>query len=165
MGHHLVWTTHELFLGINTPKKCRSISRWFMINTTIQCWLIVTHFHGEYICFDCHSQNPSHTFPHEKPWVCLRSLKKNPQVADFPWAKTKTSSSNPGKSLMRYPHHWYLQGVNTWPQMWRRRLNPSACGWFLHGTVNPSGLVPLRSLTQRRSFSYREKTSGYTREN
>jgi hypothetical protein len=63
-----------------------------MINTTIQCWLIVTHFHGEYICFDGHSQNPSHTFPHEKPWVCLRSLKKNPQKSassGFPMGKNK----------------------------------------------------------------------------
>ena len=47
-----------------------------MINTTIQCWLIVTHFHGEYICFDGHSQNPSHTFPHEKTLGLLKELEK-----------------------------------------------------------------------------------------
>ena len=144
MGHHLVWTTHELLLGINTPKKMPvnipvvhdQYHHSVLVNWDPFPWWI-------YLFWWPFPKSIPYISPWFPPWVCLRSLFCNSSASrGFPMGKNKNI---------------LIKSRKITPQMWRRRLTPSACGWFLHGTVNPSGLVPLRSLTQRRSFSYREK--------
>ena len=109
MGHHLVWTTHELLLGINTPKKMPvnipvvhdQYHHSVLVNWDPFPWWIYLFWWPF-----------PKSIPYISPWKTLgllKELEKNPQVADFPWAKTKTSSSNPGKSLPRC-------GEGGWPR-------------------------------------------------